>query len=77
MRLLCILCVLMFGGCTTVQKWTDYIEGQVKEKVRVTANVQVIEVYRWTGDGWTKVVDTVPAGSYILPPLPELIGLKR
>ena len=79
MRLVCLL-VLLFGfaGCKTVQNWKDFVEEQVKGQVRVVAEAQIVKVNRWTEEGgWQSEIEVIPAGYYIFPPFPELIGLER
>ena len=72
-----LLVVLVLAGCTTVQDWSKYVEAQVKEKVLITANGTVTcDVKRWNGTSWEVVPFTIPEGYYILPPLPELLGIR-
>ena len=72
---LCVLCVL--AGCSTVQDWSKYVEAQVKEKVLITADDSTTTmVKKWNGSQWEQIEYTIPAGYYILPPLPEILGLR-
>lgn len=78
MKLLAILCVLcVLAGCSTVQDWSKYVEAQVKEKVLITADAELTaNVKKWDGTQWQLIEFTIPPGYYILPPLPELLGIR-
>ena len=72
-----VVLLLLLGSCSTLQSWKDYAEEQIKEKVVIVDQATEVAVRRWNGDAWVPAVETVPAGSYIVPPFPDLIGLRR
>jgi hypothetical protein len=77
-RLLGLLLVLVaLAGCSTVQDWSKYVEERVKEKVLITADSSAtVNALRWNGDSWELIEFDVPEGYYILPPLPEILGIR-
>lgn len=77
--LIAVLCALCLAGCSTVQEWSSYVEQKVKEKVLIVEGgpyeIKVLK-YNAKTEQWEEAAFDMPDGYYVLPPLPEILGIK-
>lgn len=76
--LTCLLAALVLPSCSTVKDWSDVAKSYAKEKTLVIAEPTAAKVLQWNAatKTWEPKQATLKQGSYVLPSLPELLGLN-
>lgn len=76
--MLVLLIPLLFLSCSTVRDWADVVKDYTYSKVMITTDEgATLMVLRWHPETntWEEEVAALPSGWYVLPPIPELLGL--
>lgn len=75
---LTILAMVLLPSCSAARDWADVVRDYAYSKVLITTDAGAqIMVLKWNPETkeWEEMQTSLPVGWYVLPPIPELLGL--